>query len=505
MTTTLRTPYSRVWIIQHRAGPSHQPVFQATAKAGAPEHSLGDVTPVYEPSKDQFGKFEEVGVTRGAEDRPTMQLMFRYKDARSAIEKMAKAGCPFDIQVHFGACKEPTNYAKGWNKIIAFENAYPTNYALGDLGAFEQSEDAAIDETVDVSGQWFYEIIPMAYAQRAQTEVAQEITAIVVGDNISCGECDRPSDGCQAVFAVSAPSPSSPGVKAEVIFSDDSFVTAGDTWVSTLNIGEDASDAVPMGDNLIIISNDSNSIHWADMEDILNGMETWAEVSTGFVALKVPNCITKASAADAWIGADDGYIYYTADPTQGVEVQDAGNATTEDINDIHAYNTQVVIAGADAGIVLYTLDGQAWAQTVTSPDPVNLPNIMMVCAKDEKTWFAGTNDGALWYTTNQGVTWTQKRIPGGDDEGGGGTLVFDDMKFATNMVGYLAVHTAVPAGKLLRTIDGGYSWYLVPEGAGSIPANDYINSLDVCAKEANVVFAGGLADSAADGIIIKGS
>jgi hypothetical protein len=46
---------------------------------------------------------------------------------------------------------------------------------------------------------------------------------------------------------------------------------------------------------------------------------------------------------------------------------------------------------------------------------------------------------------------------------------------------------------------------VLPDGASSIPANDKINKLTTCYKEANVVFAGGLADNAGDGIIIKGS
>jgi hypothetical protein len=39
----------------------------------------------------------------------------------------------------------------------------------------------------------------------------------------------------------------------------------------------------------------------------------------------------------------------------------------------------------------------------------------------------------------------------------------------------------------------------------SLPASDYLTCLALCMKEVNKVFMGGLADNAADGIIIKGT
>jgi photosystem II stability/assembly factor-like uncharacterized protein len=118
--------------------------------------------------------------------------------------------------------------------------------------------------------------------------------------------------------------------------------------------------------------------------------------------------------------------------------------------------------------------------------------------KSATEWWVGTAGGVLYYTLDSGVTWTVKGFPGS------GAGVVRDINFATNQVGYLAHDTAAVAGRILRTIDGGYSWYVLPEGTGAIPANDKINSLATC-KEPNVVLGGGLADNAADGILIKGS
>jgi len=70
----------------------------------------------------------------------------------------------------------------------------------------------------------------------------------------------------------------------------------------------------------------------------------------------------------------------------------------------------------------------------------------------------------------------------------------------------VAHNVTIPAtrGRILRTINGGYSWYIAPEKSQTLPAQDVINALAVCEDDPNFVVAGGLADSAADGFIMIG-
>ncbi len=77
--------------------------------------------------------------------------------------------------------------------------------------------------------------------------------------------------------------------------------------------------------------------------------------------------------------------------------------------------------------------------------------------------------------------------------------------FATDSVAYLAHDTAVPAGRILRSYDGGYSWQIVPERAGAtLPANDQVNALVACRYDVNFVVGVGLADDGADGYAVVG-
>ncbi|KKL12512.1 hypothetical protein LCGC14_2534990, partial [marine sediment metagenome] len=70
---------------------------------------------------------------------------------------------------------------------------------------------------------------------------------------------------------------------------------------------------------------------------------------------------------------------------------------------------------------------------------------------------------------------------------------------------YLAHSAAGPAGRILRTIDGGYSWYVLPESTGVMPANDFVTSLASVAECPNVVYGGGLGDTPPDGFLGKGA
>jgi len=63
---------------------------------------------------------------------------------------------------------------------------------------------------------------------------------------------------------------------------------------------------------------------------------------------------------------------------------------------------------------------------------------------------------------------------------------------------------SAPAGRILRTTDGGYSWYVLPEGSSSLAANDRVNALAACEYDANFVVGAGLADNATDGFLVVG-
>lgn len=498
MATPATKGLSRVWMFDGGAGPTVSPELLAWAAGQAVDKNFGDVTRIEVPSQVERRAYDVVGEFQSGEENATLSLMLRYALNPSRILRVANKRCIVDFQIHFGNCTSPLDFNHGWEtgKVLAFEGARLTTYSTEALGSLQSEDESPINEEVEVSATEYYEIGPLTFAERAKSEVAQEIIKILVCDSPSCGDCENPSDGCQKVFAVSAPAGSSPGVLPEVIVSADGLATvAQESPITTLAIGEDPDDAACVGDNLVVVSQDSLSLHYAALDDLEDGTETWAEVTTGFVATKGPRAIDAYSAYDVFIAGAGGYIYFSDDPTTEVEVLDAGVATTEDLNDIYAYSTEVVIAVGANNTVVYTTNGTIF-QSVTGP----VAGVVLNCvfARTEREWWVGAANGKLYYTRDRGTHWAEKTFPGS----GSGSV--EDVIFASDMVGYVS-HTKSNVGRILRTISGGNTWYVLPDGSSSLPDNDKINSIALCKRDVNTVYAGGLGADAADGILLKGS
>lgn len=484
---------TRVWLMEDGAGPDVVPEYMGVWKAGAVSWDFGEATAVEIPSDSGYQQFDEVASLPGTKGKPSTTLTARFARDLSDMLRLARRECYHDFQIHVGACQDPQNFRLGWDKVIAYDHARISNYSSEEIGALGSDERKAVNESINLQATDYYEIGKLSFAEVAAAATIQEVLDITFCDEKSCGgECGTASDGCQKVFALVKAVGGSPGLGSQIVYSSDAGSTWANTAIDTLaaNVEPDALSCY--GDYLIVISSTDESHHYAETADIILGLETWAEV-TGYTVGKGPNCIWTLKPGYAWIGGLGGYVYFLDDVTEAPTVQDAGSATTENLNAIHAFDEEHVLAVGDNNAVIHTTDGATWS-AITGPDvAVNLTACWMA---GEDVWWVGTAGGKLYYTKNGGSTWTEKQFSGS------GAGAVSDIVFVSTQVGYLAHATAAPAGRILRTISGGNSWYILPEGTGSIPANDKINALAVC-DNVNLVFGGGLADDAADGIILK--
>lgn len=499
MAKTQRNDYSRMWLIDGKAGPGKVPSYESFWKAGAVSWTLGDITNIFSPDPNQYGAFETIGKIIGEPGQPTLPVTARYlADVKSVLLRLARLGCDVDVQIHMGNCRDPRSFNEGWwdGKIMILEAARVSQYGTTDMGALTPAERATVEEEVQFVGEELYEVAPIALGQQAAAEIVQEVIGITVCDSATCAVCGVTSDGCQVVFAVTLSAGGSPGLPAEVLYTENGGGSWGDTNVTTLAANEDPDDVACAGTNLIVISEDSESLHYAAIADILDGVEAWSEVTTGFVTLHGPRAVFGLDPQHVWMAAAGGYIYFSDDPTSGVEVQESGSGTAQDLNDIHALNAENVIAVGNLNAVLVSANGGSTWSAITGPAVgVNLNTAWM---HSELVWMVGAANGRLYYTQDGGGSWSEKAFPGS----GAGSV--RDIVFSTPTVGWMAHDTVTPAGRILRTINGGNSWYVAPEGNLSIPANDRINALAVC-QDANTIYAAGLGDNAIDGIIVKGA
>ena len=501
----VKTPFSRLFTIEDRAGPANVPVYQGQAKAGSPAVDFGDVTAFRNPDPNVYGRFVVKGTIRGEPGLPTLPLMIRYQYTLDEFLRMGNRGCPIDVQLHMDPCADPRDFNRGWSsgKVLVLEGGIITGWNPDDMGALEQGEDAVVNVSVDIPGLNIYEIVPMALAELGATEVAGTVLDVAICDSIQCGECGIPSTGCQVVFALTIGHAASPGAPSEIVFSRDGGVTLLETNIITLPLNQDATAIACVGTRLVAVSNGDCAIHYAPIIDILNEGEAWTRTNVGLVcAAGTPNDLFSLGSAHIWIVGDGGHIYFTDDITAGVTVQDAGvTLGNNNLSAVHAYDeNNVIVAGAAGRMAVTRNGGDTWANVPEATIAIGAVEITCVWMRSRDVWFAGTIQGNLWYTLDGGENWTLKPFPGS-----AAGIVYD-IVFATPTVGYLAHSVAGPAGRILRTINGGQSWYVLPEGPGAIPANDYIAALAAVKECPNVVYGGGLsAAGVPDGFFVKGA
>jgi photosystem II stability/assembly factor-like uncharacterized protein len=486
---------SRVFLIENRAGPAYAPEYLGWGRAGSPSWEQGDITPIKVPSTESYGKFDTVGKTRGEPGNPELPLSTRYDFNLSRLLQIVRRGCESDVQVHFGNCYDPRDFNGGWEKVLIIEASVISSWGTGDLGALEPGEEASVVEEATFSGEDMYEVKRITFATKAASQIVQEIVDVEICDTQSCGACGITSSGCDIIFAVTKSNGASPGLPAEVIFSQDGGLTWSDTVITSLGASDDPTDMDCVGVNLVVISNAAGGLNYAATADVLAGDETWAAITTGFEASGPPNAIHSVGATYTWIVGDGGYIYFSDDPASGVEVQDAGSATTENLNDVDFVDTSIGVAVGANNAVVYTTNGGVTWTSVTGPAVGVALNVVKVIT--EQVWWVGTANGKLFYTRNSGQSWVEKSFPGS------GTGVVKDLKFSTDSVAWLSHTNAAGAGRILRSIDGGYSWYVAPEGSTVIPTNTGINALAPCI-DPNLIYGGG-AVTGGDGILVAGA
>lgn len=489
---------SRVWIVEGGTSPFVDPEYEGLMKLNDPSWNLGSVTAIRKPDPNRFNAFVEAGKVRGAADRVSLGVMGRYPEQASELLRLARLTCRIDVQSHIGACRRganPQDYLAGWSKILVFRDAEINTYSQSNAGAIDDGENNPYNENADITAKDMYEIVPLAFGQQASVLSTKEIKTIDVCDQADCGDCGEASDGCQRVLATMIGVGTTPGTDNKVLYTSDGGATWGSISISTLLGNEPPSDAECVGIYYIVVSNASNSIHYATTADVLKGTATFTEVGTGFLDAGSPNAMWAVDPRHIWVAGDAGYIYFSSNILTGVSVQDAGVATSQNLLDVHAIDTNGIAAVGVLNAVAYSANGgQTWASVIGPAAGITLTAVWML---KSDMWLVGTIDGRLFATRDSGQNWTQIGLPSS-------VTRIDDIKFVDDTVGYIAARTAT-IGIILRTTDGGRDWYTLPESGLQLPDADAFNQIAVCKEVHNTVFAAGLAGNATNGIIIKGA
>lgn len=496
--TPALTSSSRAFLLSGRAKGNIKPQYSSYLKATGPSKKYGDITKVEMPDPSESGKFIEAGSIKGSSDRVTFSLVGRYAlSLRSQMLALADQGCPFDVQIHFGQCSDPSAF-NTFQKALIFESVEASTWSTEDIGALASDENAKVDETLEVSAKKFYEVTPLSFATRADSIITNEVVGVIFGDKSACGTCGDSGTGYNKIFAVTLAAGGSPSTPADIIYSLD----AGATWLAADVDGAGATEnptgLARIGDYLVVITNlaaTTGTLYYALISDFVNGYDpTFTKITTGFVSQGRPNAIVSLGR-QAFIVADFGYIYYTEDPANGVTVLDAGSATISKLNAVSAVSVDTALAVGNDGAIVYTLNGTTWTLSPTSCAGIGT-HLNACYMKSASEWWVGDSTGKLYYTTNAGISWTQKVLPGTAPS------AIKDIKFATDSVVFVAA-TVSSKGRIFRSFDGGYSFIACPESGGALPNSQRYNSIAVSSYNPNLVVAGGLG-ATTDGTLVLG-
>ena len=488
-TTPATTGLSRVFLIQKGARADRAPVYHSCMRAGAVEQSYGDVTKIECPDPNNPDEFIEVGEISDADERPTTQLIGRYpaKEASKLKEIADDTQNRHDVHINIGLSRDVSLFG-GFDKKVIFETGKITSYSTDEVGALESGERTAVNETGDVSGKVWYEVLPLAFAERAASLISNEIIDVIYYN-----------DKIYALTKAAGGSPSTPADILYGIINYDRSISWYAHDIDTLSASEQPNALARVGDYIVVVSNETDSLHYAALTDF-DGLTdpTWTEVSTGFNASGSPNDIWSVGNT-AFICGDGGYVYKCTDPTAGVTALDEGVAVSDNLNAIHAINENYFVAVGNSGAIVKSENGTT--VTAVTPRPTGAGvhlNCVWVKGEDEKQWFIGSAAGNLHYTVDEGVTFATKSFSGS------GSGQIRDIAFASKSVGYLAHDTTTPAGRIFRTYNNGQAWTAMPEGSANLTTNDRITALAVNPKDVNFVVGGGLADDGTDGILLVG-
>lgn len=496
--TPMQTGFMRLWMIEGGVRPDHEPSFESCHVLGGMDEDAGTPEPQKCPDPTRYGGFITQGEILPVPSDPTTEITGRYAvDIASKLKRLKDQGCPPDLQGHMGTCEDPMDFNAGWQKILMIERAMLTGWSTDPLGAV--AEGADVMETAPVTAKKTYEVLPLALTERAEDTVVNAVRDVVICDKVGCGDCEDESDGCQIIFALADASAGSPGTAGDVIYSPDGGTTWASDDITTLDASEAPSAIACLGQYVIVVSNDSGSLHYKTKANILAGVAgNWTEVTTGFVGGGEPNDIWSVGTRSFIVG-DGGYVYDTTDPTIGVTVLDAGVTTTNDLQAVHAISeTQAVAVGA-SDTVVYTTNRTEW-QSGDATGGGGTNQAVWMHSKD--VWFVGDTSGGFFYTLDKADNWTAKALPGAPS-------AIYDTAFSTQSVGYVVgINTAGTGAYAARTYNGGYSWVVLPEGPGSLPGTPgFFQAVAACVEDANMaVFVGGVGTfgAATDGTIIIG-
>lgn len=479
-TKALTTRDGALWI--QPGGPNTKPEYLGC-------HDLGDIS---EPAGSiellrcmdkKKGGWKTVGATQAPPDPITTSIEDMTFLERDWLEKLM---CDFNLYATQRSGGEPDSF-DNYDRALILSNARVTNSTYSQIVHHE--EENASMQSRDIEA--WPPLIKMGKmtCRRQDTSQTLALNDVYSYSPLDCEERILPGD--------------------RVAASGDASLYSGDV-LQTLNAGQLwaalATDPFATGKNgmsitAFMISRTITRILVA--QEATGGAQglvaytddngaTWTTVNIGGASAGHgavdSGALFALDQGHVWLVSALGYIYFSSDGGASWAAQTSGSLTVENGHAISFMDVNTGMAVFESDVILITTDGgvtwEASTAVTGSGDDLNT-----VTHNFGDFWWVGTAGGEFYYSRDMGVTWTIRAFPGS----GAGQVT--DMAFANELVGYALHNSAAPVGRILVTINGGWTWLPI-----TTSTNAGLNALSI-ADDSTVYAVGEVEDGTA--VIVK--
>lgn len=484
--------------------------------------SNGTIDPVFVPDPRRPNRYKLVARQIGAPDLPTVSLVFHEQWGGIPRALMAPK-CEFNLYEVHSRCADLSDFYRGWDSYVLIYSGFRFEAGI-DLGTRTAADsDEGLTANIDAKGAAIYPVGALGFGEEAATAVATEVTDVVYGTSLTCGDCGVENDGSKFIYAITKKAVlSSPVSLLSMVYSID----GGANWTTSIVDNTTANNTpvfIDIAGSTLFIGAQSGSpiadtkIYYTNIEPLTGEISSWSSFTISNVVL---TDVWVKSARSIWFSSStSGGIYKTTDITTTPSLVDNGASVT--LNRIAGANdTIVAVGGTDgaSGLVRYTNNGGATWTSITSATIVTSAGMTAgtlndwftaLAVLDDRTWYIGTDNSYVVYTKTNGLKWAKLTLP----NEGSASYTVSDIVFPTREVAWIAQNktSATTAGLLFTTIDGANTVvkYDATSRIVNFPAASIfkINRIGVPylaepAVAANYVTLGGLGAST-DGIIVS--
>lgn len=443
-------------------GPNTQPLYMGCLDLDDIAEPLGDIE--IAQCVDPNGNPQTMGTAVGLPGVVSTKVTTYLQKVLDAFDRIV---FPFTLFVHerqAGRADSFTNYVRS----SALLDARVTNKARA--GLVKRNETAWAETGRDIQAPPpVFDLWPLT-AERQSVAETQALNDIAVNmDNRESSLVGAAlKEGTQGALTAAAGS----GVSANVLETAN-----GTSWVAGATdpfaVDIDAGPIVrvvvdAVTQRLIVgrgetVAGQPAAIAWSD--DL---GATWNVVNVGSTNTQFFARARTLFALDQyaiWGVTSGGFIYKSEDGGLTWATQDAGLATVQNLNCVHFLDRSLGYAAGASNTVLRTLNGGlTWAALTAPAGQAGIAVNVVEAVTEQRVWL-GYADGKVFFSEDQGATWTQRT--NGLPTTTTGSPSITGLSFVNELQGVL-VRNQSSVGTIFQTIDGGYTWQRVttPTNAG---------------------------------------